>query len=452
MTQIQNQDSDKENLFIKEEEILDKALGIIKSRSIDGENSILSEFQTLAYDYKKLLRQVKKLVNITDQQQRVMTKMNETELEKKNQELLKAVKELKIEKKQLSIAEKMQNKLLKNLEKINSALEKFVPKDFLKYLGKESITEIEYGDQIQQEMTILFSDIRSFTTLSESMTPQETFNFINSFLNVIAPAVRGYNGFIDKYIGDAIMALFPHSPSDAINASVKMIQRLQDYNKERIEKGVQPIEIGIGIHTGLLMLGIIGEEERMSSTVISDSVNLASRIEGLTKMYGAQIIISESSLEKLSDKLLFKRNKDYNSEDEIKAIENMDIELNGKISDSNQDGPPNYYFRFLDKVRVKGKKESIDIYEILYNQGNEIVELKIKYKKQYQVAVFDYMSRRFELAYRKFKKLYEINPHDKAVALFIKRCEGIRRFDSSGKLIGYKIPKNWDGATQLDTK
>jgi class 3 adenylate cyclase len=133
-------------------------------------------------------------------------------------------------------------------------------------------------------MSILFSDIRSFTTLSESMMPDENFAFINAYLERMGPVIRDHNGFIDKYIGDAIMALFKNA-DDALRAGLAMLDTLDQFNAGRRAAGQQPIAIGIGINTGSLMLGTIGERHRMDGTVISDAVNLAARVESLTKDY-----------------------------------------------------------------------------------------------------------------------------------------------------------------------
>ena len=205
------------------------------------------------------------------------------------------------------------------LAKINAAYGRFVPHDFLRFLGHESIVDVQLGDQIQKEMTVLFSDIRSFTTISEAMTPQENFNFINSYLSRVSPVIRAHQGFIDKYIGDAIMALFPESADDAVRAAVEMQKQVIIYNQHRQRSNYSPITIGIGLHAGTLMLGTIGEEERMESTVIADAVNLASRLEGLTKVYGSGILVTESILERLGDR-------------------------------------EKYLCRFVDRVIVKGKK------------------------------------------------------------------------------------------------
>jgi class 3 adenylate cyclase len=145
-------------------------------------------------------------------------------------------------------------------------------------------------------MTICFLDIRGFTGLSEQMTPQENFFFINEFLGVMEPVVMKYGGFIDKYIGDAIMAIFPDSVDRAIEAGSEMLTELERFNSLRISKNQVPIRIGIGMHTGVIMLGTIGGNIRMDTTVISDVVNIASRVEGLNKEYGTAFLVTEATL------------------------------------------------------------------------------------------------------------------------------------------------------------
>ena len=199
-----------------------------------------------------------------------------------------------------------------HLNKINEAYSRFVPNEFLKLLEKESMLDVKLGDHIQKEMTILFSDIRQFTEMSEKMTPQENFNFLNSYLEVIGPIIRKHNGFIDKYIGDAIMALFAGEPDDALLAAIEMQEELRIFNFERASRGLEPVKVGIGIHTGNLILGTIGEKERMEGTVIADAVNLASRIESLTKEYYTSILVSEFSVRKMKNpKQFLLREIDY---------------------------------------------------------------------------------------------------------------------------------------------
>src|SRR4028119_2096884 len=292
------------------------------------------------------------------------------------------------------------------LAKINAAYGRFVPHDFLRFLGHESIVDVRLGDQIQKEMTVLFSDIRSFTTLSEAMTPQENFKFINSYLSRVSPVIRAHQGFIDKYIGDAIMALFPESADDAVRAAVEMQKQVIIYNQQRQLSNYPPITIGIGLHAGSLMLGTIGEQERMESTVIADAVNLACRLEGLTKVYGAGILVSESILERLG-----KREK--------------------------------YMCRFVDRVTVKGKKSAVSVFEIYDADTEQSIELKQETATEYQRGLELYFEQNFTKSQRIFNKICERNPHDKLAEIYCKRSLKNRM---------YGVPEGWSGIEDVDEK
>ena len=288
---------------------------------------------------------------------------------------------------------------IENISKMNEANARFVPKQFLEYLGKDSIADIQLGDQVQKEMTVLFSDIRSFTSISEQMTPKENFNFLNNYLGYMEPVIRNNNGFVDKFMGDSIMALFPDNTEDAINAAIEMRIKLIEFNHIISQFGQTPIDSGIGIHTGSLMLGIVGGEGRMEGTVISDAVNLASRLEGLTKLYGSSIIITEETLIKISD-------------------------------------PTSYHYRFLDIVKVKGKKEAVYIFEITDGDPEDIRELKAKTKDLFTQAIQAYKSKEFTQALDAFKEVVDINPSDMASLQYIQRCQ---------KFIDLGFPDDWDG-------
>ncbi|NNL99826.1 MAG: HAMP domain-containing protein, partial [Gammaproteobacteria bacterium] len=148
---------------------------------------------------------------------------------------------------------------------LTDAYSRFVPKEILTTLNKRSILELNLGDNVRQEMTVLFSDIRSFTTISEAMSPEEIFRFINDYLEQVGPIVRKHGGYIDKYIGDAVMALFPGGPDDALAAAAEMHGQVRDFNRLRggSAAGQVEVHIGVGIDTGQLMLGTIGEHQRM---------------------------------------------------------------------------------------------------------------------------------------------------------------------------------------------
>ncbi|MCY7383744.1 MAG: adenylate/guanylate cyclase domain-containing response regulator [Microcoleus sp. CAN_BIN18] len=272
------------------------------------------------------------------------------------------------------------------LEKIAAASARFVPRQFLKFLKIDSIVDAKLGDSVQAEMTIMFADIRSFTSLSESMSPQENFEFINSYLSRVGPVIRQYNGFIDKYIGDGIMALFPNNAEDAVQAAIEMQQQVKIYNRHRQNSGYQPISIGIGLHTGTLMLGTIGEAERMESTVISDAVNLAARVEGLTKLYGVGIVASVQTLCRIDD-------------------------------------PQNYKCRFLDRVQVKGKQTPVAVFEIYDGDSDMMIELKAQTQTDFEQGIFFHYQQQFAQARQMFLRVLQVNKYDKAASFYADRCD-----------------------------
>ncbi|HBL13044.1 MAG TPA: hypothetical protein DD379_16930, partial [Cyanobacteria bacterium UBA11162] len=164
-------------------------------------------------------------------------------------------------------AEAEREQYTQELYKLNEAFSQFVPHQFLQSLARKNFAEIQLGECVEKKMSILFADIRSFTTLSEQMSPEDTFKFINGYLRRMEPAIIENGGFIDKYIGDAIMALFEGSADGAVQAGVTMLKTLADYNLTRQRSNRQPIEIGIGINTGNLMLGTVGGCSHLDTTV-----------------------------------------------------------------------------------------------------------------------------------------------------------------------------------------
>ena len=197
--------------------------------------------------------------------------------------------------------EDVQREAFEEQLKMTNSFSRFVPREFLSLLKKDSIVNIELGDQVLQEMPVLFTDIRSYTSLSEKMTPQENIDFLNLHLANIVPIIKKHNGFIDKYIGDAIMALFPGGVNDAVSTAVEMQKKVEEFNRAGNASGNEAIRIGIGIHIGKLMLGTIGQEDRLETTVISDAVNIASRLEGLNKRFNTGILISEDVHKRLDN-------------------------------------------------------------------------------------------------------------------------------------------------------
>lgn len=187
-----------------------------------------------------------------------------------------------------------------DLKETNLSIERFVPRAFLAKIDRPNIRSVALGDNKRQDMTILFADIRNFTTLSEGMSPDDNFAFINAYLAEMGPVITQHGGFIDKYIGDAIMALFEKA-DDGVRAGLAMLAILERFNARRQAAGAEPIVIGIGLNTGSLMMGTIGERHRMDGTVISDAVNLAARLESLTKDYRVPLLVSQFTVDRLDD-------------------------------------------------------------------------------------------------------------------------------------------------------
>lgn len=186
------------------------------------------------------------------------------------------------------------------IEKFNELMDCFVPRESLEYLNRHDFTQIRTGDHVEKEVTIMFADIRCYTRLVETMGPEENFEFINNYLDRMSPLITRNGGIIDKFIGDEIMAIFPGKPEDAINAALEMQAELQLFNFERIEEDLEPIRVGVGVHKGPVVFGVVGRSDRMSVTVISDAVNVASRLEELTKKYRTPIIVSGATIASIS--------------------------------------------------------------------------------------------------------------------------------------------------------
>jgi class 3 adenylate cyclase len=293
-----------------------------------------------------------------------------------------------------------------DLNRIFEMVGRFVPNEFIKSLGKERITDVNLGDQAHKNVTVFFTDIRGYTTISEQMTPEENFNFINAFNLRMGPHIHENHGFVNQYLGDAIMALFPTEPSDALHTAIVIQKELARYNISRQAKGRIPIKIGIGMHTGALIMGITGDDLRMDAAIISDTVNSASRVESLSKYYGANILLSESSIEGLKDK-------------------------------------SDFHFRFLGKVQVKGKNNSLKIFECFDGDDDESIE-----KKKHSLDAFNdgmkyYFEKDFAMAAVGFQQVLRENPMDATAKLFLQK---------SGQFIATGVPQDWDGVEVMDSK
>lgn len=258
--------------------------------------------------------------------------------------------------------------------------------------------------------TVLFSDIRNFTTITESIGPEETVKMLNEYFTLMVDCIQNEGGMLDKFIGDAIMAVFgnpfPHEddPDRSVRAAIGMMKALGQFNKKRIARKLAPIGHGIGINTDKVVSGNIGSEKRMDFTVIGDGVNLASRIESLCKQYGVYLLISELTFLKLKS---------------------------------------TYRTRQIDKVIVKGKQKPIKIYEIIDCYTPDEFPHQIEVLNHFSNGIEYYTSGNWDKAINSFEEALKLHPGDKPSMVYLERCRSLKA----------NPPKDhWDGIWVMDHK
>lgn len=264
-------------------------------------------------------------------------------------------------------------------------------------------------DGEEREATLFFSDIRGFTSLSEQMRPTDVVYMLREYFTLMVDAVFEHQGTIDKFIGDALMAIFgaptpqPDHADLAVFTALRMLELLQEFNAQRQQQQLSPIEIGIGIHTGNVVVGNIGSEQRLEYTAIGDAVNLASRLEGINKMYGTRVIISEMTLQQTERPLLC---------------------------------------RNVDRVRVKGRQEPVKIYEVLGEPG-KVPETIQQMCETFTCAMALYRNRQWNEASQTFRKVLQAVPDDGPSQRYIERCS----------LYAQNPPDaSWDGVFDMTSK
>jgi adenylate cyclase len=278
------------------------------------------------------------------------------------------------------------------LEDISS--EKRVKSTMARYMSKEVVDQLlEAGeDQLggkDQKISVLFSDVRRFTTISEALGARETVSMLNEYFGVMVDVIFSNGGILDKYIGDAIMALFgapfngPQDADNAVTVANQMMSALAVLNKGRVAVGKPPLEIGVGISTGDVIVGNIGSPKRMEYTVIGDSVNLASRLEGATKYYGAGILLSENTVRDLTKPFLL---------------------------------------RELDFMRVKGKDLPVSVYEALDFHTPETFPNMSEVLASFARGLLAYRGRQWDGAVEAFKDALVANRNDRPSKIYLDRC------------------------------
>lgn len=280
---------------------------------------------------------------------------------------------------------KKQKELIDKQEKIHElyqVTQRFYPIEFLQLLNKTDFN-IKLGESLKIQGNILFTDIRDFTTISENLSPIELIQFLNQYMECILPLATKHGGIIDKFIGDSIMILFPFSSDDALEFVINTYKNIQEINKS----GVNPFQIrnGYGLHFGEIALGTIGSNTRMQTTVIGDSVNVAARIESLTKKLGATILMSGDFVQNISS---------------------------------------NYKYRFVGNFLLKGKSEKVGIYELLELDDPEVMEKKLSYAKDLATLLAKiYKEESFIQLKEPLQEFSKICPEDNVVKFYLSKIE-----------------------------
>ena len=280
---------------------------------------------------------------------------------------------------------------------------RFVPEVYLRMMKKKDLANVALGDFAVVPLSVLFTDVRSYTELSEKLAPQDIFRFLNSLFSRMEPVIKRNHGFVDKYIGDAILALFPGPTDDCLDAGLNMMSELRRYNEHRASSGYPPVQMGLGMHQGDVALGTIGSDDRLNATVIGDPVNLASRVETLTKVFGADLILTDSISRQLAR-------------------------------------PGRYNLREIDTVRVKGKQTPIVLYEAFDINPSELIEKKKMMMGDYERALSLYKQGSFQPAMDLFTACKDFCPEDKIPDIYIRRCNSLIRIPPG---------KDWAGISTL---
>ncbi|MDO6392883.1 adenylate/guanylate cyclase domain-containing protein [Leptospira santarosai] len=307
--------------------------------------------------------------------------------------------------------------LNKELSDQKDAFYRFVPVDFIRILDKESPVSISIGYNKEKSMTILVSDIRNFTNVLETIPSDQTIAFLNSYLSEMEKIVYEAAGFVDQYSGDSILALFAdyservekenfNSADNAVEAALKMVSLIRS---KRIQKSCSipwNLEVGIGINTGSLILGTVGNERRIDTNTVGDAIQLTSKLQSLTYLYQGRILISHHTYLRLH-----------------------------RMSEIG--------IRMIDSAFIKGRSRPVDIYEVFESDPEEIREFKLKTSDLLSQGIFEYRSGKFGEAAKIFKQLYHEEPRDNLSKIYLKRC----------KLYSSRpLEKDWDGIFRFQAR
>jgi class 3 adenylate cyclase len=281
-----------------------------------------------------------------------------------------------------------QGRHITDVERRNVIFSRFMPREFLAQLEKADLEDVRLGDHIERKMAVVFADIRGFTPLAERLPSEAVFQLLNAYLARAGPIVRKHGGFIDKYIGDGILALFPDGPAAALDAAIALQSEVRRFNDERSRQGHEPISIGIGINYGDILMGTIGEAERYETTVIADTVNVASRLQDLTKVFGVSIIAGCTVIESLAD-------------------------------------PDAYCLRPLGHVAVRGHEKPADVFEVFDGDSYEAILRKRHSLAAFRLAVVEFEAQDYAHSAQAFEAIAANDAHDTAAVYFRDRSRSL---------------------------
>ncbi|MDR2314195.1 MAG: HAMP domain-containing protein [Spirochaetaceae bacterium] len=272
------------------------------------------------------------------------------------------------------MAEELQKRFSRISVLTASAL-RFVPLRFMKHLGVSDITKMKPGDHVKRNLTALFFEIQAFSATSEMMSANEVFVFINAVLGVAGPIIRKHNGFVDKYLGDAVMALFTEA-KDAMEAGIELYRDLVLNSKTKVKIGGDGINIGVGVHSGSVLMGIVGEDEHLSGTLISQNVNLASELKSLAKRVRSGMLVSQDTLNAIS------------------------------VSEKE------FQYRFIGVIRTAGLNGMAGVFDVLDALPPLVRKRRIVTRRVFESGVRKYHAKDYGAALRRFKKVVEVDPED----------------------------------------
>ncbi|MFM8481116.1 MAG: bacteriohemerythrin [Gammaproteobacteria bacterium] len=269
----------------------------------------------------------------------------------------------------------------------------FVPKSFLNFLGTTDISAIQLGDFVEMKTSIMFADIQNFTALAEELKSADVFATLNTYLAQYEAPIHGHSGVIDKFLGDGALAIF-RTADDAVAAGNEMLERVARVNQDRARQGLPTLEIGIGINTGYSALGVIGNAERLETTVIGDSVNVAARIQDLTRRFGNRMLISETTY-------------------------------------LNLDDTASYAIRFADRIEVKGRTRPVSVYEVFDTEREQTRTPKIIGLDLFEDAVACYHLGYYQKGLDILARYSSIADADPLARVYMERCRVRRGAEAS---------------------